>query len=188
MKYRIKNTDTTIKVIGIYQIVGGIFGVGLIGWLMLRTEVINGPLLFILTLALFLFGYSIQSGNLLLQKSKLKKGLIFSSILQGLQIISIGLGKYSYEFYSGAKGTIGFEFGGGFKFNFGAALSSFNFTINSGEPEYFLMINILAIIILSILIDIYKERCKINQKSTISNNIDSDMIDTQEQIDKEKSE
>ena len=143
MKYRIKNTKTTIKVIGIYQIIGGFIGIGMMGLLMLRTNTINGPLLFIILLALFLFGFSIQSGNLLLQESKLKKGLIFSSILQGLQILSVGMGKYSFEFYSGAKGTIGFDFSEELKFVFGAALSSFKFTIKSGGSDYFIKINIL---------------------------------------------
>ena len=153
MKYLINNTMKTIKFIGVYQIFGGILGIGLTGWLMFNTEVLNGPMLFIFTLALFLYGFSIQSGSLLLQKSKQKKGLIFSSILQGVQIIAIGIGKYSYDFSSGAKGAIGFNFGNGFDFNFGV-LSSFHFKINSGVPEYFIKFNILAMVIFSILIEI----------------------------------
>lgn len=177
MKYRIKNTKTTVRVIGIYQIVGGIIGIGIIALLMLKTPEINGPFLFYITLALFLFAFSIQSGNLLLQESKLNKGLIFSLILQGLQIVSIGLGSYSYGFYSGANVTFGFESGGDFKFGFGVVSSGFNIKINSGESEYFFKLNFLAIFILYILIDIYKERKKINLEPTSSNYDDPGLLD-----------
>lgn len=160
MKFRIKDTKTTIRIIAIYQIIGGTLGLGLIGWLLLRTGQINGPLLFIFCLAFFLFGLSIHSGNLLLKEGSLKTGLIFSSILQGLQIISIGISRYTYEFFSGVKTTIGVDFTNGFEFNASAAFSTFTFNLNSSDINYFIKINILAIIVLSILIDIYEELYK----------------------------
>ena len=179
MKFRIKNSDITLKIIGYYEIIGGILGIGLSCWLLLRTEKINGPVLFIFLLAFFLYSFSIQSGNLLLQKSKIQKGIIFSSILQILQLFAIGLGNYSYEFYSGAKGTIGFIFGQGFKFDLNAAISSFNITINSGDNDYFFKINIVVNIILSILIDIFQEKNRKQQESSISENTDNRIIESE---------
>ena len=179
MKFRIKNTEITLKIIGFYELIGGILGIGLSCWLMLKTGTINGPFLFIFLLAFFLFSFSIQSGNLLLQKSKIQKGIIYSSILQILQLFAIGLGNYSYEFYSGAKGTIGFIFGEGFKFDLNVALSSFNFTINSGNNNYFFKINIVAIIILSILIDIFQEKKRKQIESYISENADNRIIENE---------
>ncbi|WP_430815337.1 hypothetical protein [Carboxylicivirga sp. RSCT41] len=172
MKYRIKNTKTTIRIIAIYQIIGGIHGIGLICWLLLRTGQINGPLFFIFSLAFFLFGLSIRSGNLLLKKDSLKSGLIFSSILQGLQIIAIGIGGYTYEFFSGAKATIGIEFTNGIGFDLNGALSTFNFHIQASDPDYFIKVNVLAIIILSILIDIYEKQY--NRKEPVKEKVLSD--------------
>jgi hypothetical protein len=157
MKFRIKNTKTTLRIIAIYQILGGIFGIGLVGWLLRSTGQINGPLLLIFCLAFFLFGLSIHSGNLLLKEGSLKTGLIFSTILQALQIIALGIGGYTYEFFSGAKATIGIDFTNGFEFGLNASLSTFTFNINASDPVFFIKINVLAIIVLSILIDIYEE-------------------------------
>nr|WP_321409943.1 hypothetical protein [uncultured Carboxylicivirga sp.] len=159
MKKRIKDTNTTLSTIAIYQIIGGVFGIGLVGWLMLRTGQINGPILFILLFATFLFGLSIYSGNLLFRTNRQKEGLIYSSFLQGLQIISFGMGGYAYEFFSGANATVGINLTNGFEFKISAALSTFTFNLNSGV-NYFIKINILAIIILVVLIDIYEELYK----------------------------
>ncbi len=159
MKKRIKDTTTTLSTIAIYQMIGGILGIGLVGWLMLRTGQITGPILFILIFATFLFGLSIYSGNLLLRTNRHKEGLIYSSILQGLQIISFGIGGYAYEFFSGVNATVGINLTNGFEFIFSAALSTFTFNINS-DVNYFIKINILAIIILAVLIDIYEELYK----------------------------
>ena len=159
MKKRIKDSKTTLRAIAFYQIIGGIIGIGLVGWLMLRTGQINGPILFILLLAIFLFGLSIYSGKLLFRNNKQKEGIIYSTIIQGLQIFSFGVGGYVYEFFSGANATIGFNLTNGFEFKFGAALSTFTFNINS-DTNYFIKINILAIIIMVVLLDIYEEQYK----------------------------
>jgi len=132
MKFRIKNTKTTINIIGYYQIVGGIVGIisavmALFRW----TNAINGPLLLIYLFAFFLFAFSIQSGNLILQKNRQKKGIIYSMILQGLQIVLIAVGGNKYEFYSGIQTAFGFNFTNEFELQGNAAISGFNFSINS---------------------------------------------------------
>ena len=156
MKYSIKDVNSNIKIIGLYQIIGGILGVGLTARIMLHTSDIGGALMMIFLAALFLFYHTIKAGIVILQKSRRKEGVLYSMIMQGFQIIGIGIGKYSYEFFSGAKLTIGFSSGEGSLIEFGAALSGFNFSINSGEPEYFLYFNILAIVILYVLTRIYR--------------------------------
>lgn len=177
MNFRIKNTKRTTKIIALYQIIGGVMGIFLISYLLLRTEMINGPVLFIFLFAMFLYGFSIHSGNLLLQSTNRKKGLIYSAILQGLQIFSFAIGNYSYEFYSGLKATIGFGFGDVFGFDFGLAISSFNIVINSGVDNYFLGINFIAIIILLILLDIYNEPKQVHAESTTSDILDAQLVE-----------
>ena len=170
MKLRIKNTKTTLRVIAIYQIIGGILGFGMMAWLLLHTNEITGPVLFIFCLAFVLFGFSIQAGNLLLQGSKLKIGLIFSILLQFLQVIAMDLGDYAYEFTSGARAVIGLDFGGEFQFDLGAALSTFSLSINASETEFFIKINIIAFFILAILFDIYEEKFKKPEKVDLFDN------------------
>jgi hypothetical protein len=171
MKYRIKNTKTTLLIISIYQIIGGLFGLGAIAWILLRTSTINGVLLLIFFIAVGLYSFSIKSGCVLLRKDY-KRGLIFSIINQFIQIISIAIGGFKYSYYSGGMIDIGFNFTDGFKFNFDFGLiSKFNFAINVDEKDYFLYVNILAIFLLKVLFDLYRE-LKVNDWQVI----DSDLV------------
>jgi len=157
MKYRLKNTKITVLVIAIYQIIGGVAGIGLIAWLLLKTQTINGALLLIFLTAVGLYLLSIKAGMYLLEKNY-KKGLIYSIIIQAFQVVAIGLGSHKYDFYSGSKANIGVNFTDGFnlKFDFGLT-SQFNFAINSSDKEYFLYINIVAIFLIYVLSDLYNE-------------------------------
>jgi hypothetical protein len=157
MKYRIKNTWTTVLVIAFYQILGGVTGLGLTVWLLLKTQTINGAMLLIFLTAIGLYSFSINSGITLIQKDY-RKGLIFSIVNQIIQVVAIGSGNYSFQYFSGSKAAFGFDFTNGFttKFQFGL-LSEFNFGINQSDKEYFLYINIMAIVLLYILFDLYKE-------------------------------
>lgn len=158
MKYRIKNTKTTILILGIYQIFGGLIGLGVTAYLALGTGTINGAMLLIFTIATGLYLFSIKSGTVLIRKDY-KRGLIYSMVNQIIQILSIGVGGYKFDYSSGAKGKIGINFTNGFNFNFDIGITSeFNMSINVDNTEYFLYINILAIFILKVLNDIYKEK------------------------------
>lgn len=157
MKYRLKNTKITVLAIAIYQIIGGLTGIGLIAWLLLRTQAINGALLLIFLTAVGLYLLSIKAGMYLLEKDY-KKGLIYSIIIQTFQVVAIGLGSHKFDFYSGSKANIGFNFTDGFnlKLDFGLT-SQINFAINSSDKEYFLYINIIAIFLIYVLSDLYNE-------------------------------
>lgn len=157
MEYRIKNTSLTLLILSIYQITGGIIGFGTIAWLLLRTSTINGALLLIFLFTVGLYFFSIKAGCVLLRKDY-KRGLLFSIANQILQIVSIGLGGNKFEYFSGGMLNVGFNFTEGFKFNLNFGLiSKFNFAINVDEKEYFLYINILAIFLLIVFLDLYKE-------------------------------
>ncbi|MBN2616477.1 MAG: hypothetical protein JXR71_12360 [Bacteroidales bacterium] len=168
MKLRIKDTETTLKVIGVYQIVGGIIGYWMIARLLMGIENINGPLLVLILIPLFLFGFSIQSGNLLLQKEKRKKGLIFSSILQAMQMFAFGVGKYAFLFFSGIKLIVGFNITDSFNIKFSAWLSDYSAKYNSDNEVYYFYLNLVAVFLLYVLIDIYEEFTKENKRNRIS--------------------
>jgi hypothetical protein len=126
MGFRLKDTKTTIKILGIYQLVGGFVGLGIVGWLLLRTNEINGPVFLIFGIAIGLYVFSIKAGSLLLQKGNVKLGIIYSMIHQAVQVISISTGDYGYKYFSGANFSLGFEFTNGIAFKFGFGLSEFN--------------------------------------------------------------
>ncbi len=157
MKFRIKNTSTTIKFLGIYQIICGLIGLGVSVWILLQTEVISGAILFIFLLALGLYYFSIKSGGLLLQKTQINKGLIYSLASNFLQTIAISIGGYKYEIYTGVKMIIGLNFTHGFNFKIAIGFPEFNFAYNSSRLDIFFYINIFAIIAIILLYDIYKE-------------------------------
>lgn len=157
MKLRIKNTDLTIRILGIYQLLGGIVGLGVTGWLLLKTGTINGPVLFILLTAIGFYSLSIKAGSLLLKK-RMKEGLIYSMVNQILQFVAFSVGGNMYKFISGGKTLIGFDFTNGFHFKIDFGLTSeFNFSILVDEQHYFVYVNILAILVLYVLSDIYEE-------------------------------
>jgi hypothetical protein len=173
MKYRIKNTDTTIKIIAIYQILGGVVGLIYIIWLLLGPNPNDGLNLLIYGLVAFvMFSIPILSGILLLQGSNLKKGLVFSSIAQALQVIAI-IGKgYIYEFYSGGMLMVGIEVFDGFEYHVRGGISSgLSFGTFSEEYSRFIKLNVLALIILLVLINIYKEKY-VRGNDSISDEID----------------
>jgi hypothetical protein len=157
MKFRIKNTSTTIKILAIYQIICGLIGLGIWSRLLLQTETINGVLLLIFTLAFGLYYFSIKSGGLLLQKNQINKGLIYSLISNLLQSVAISACGYKYEIYSGIKGIVGINFTHGFDFKMAIGFPEFNFAYNSSKLDVFLYINVFAIIVIILLYDIHKE-------------------------------
>ena len=159
MKLRIKTTKTTLLIFGIYQILGALAGFGIVAWLLQQTGTINGIALLIFLIAIGLYALSMKAGSVLLRKDY-KRGIILSMINQLFQIVAIAVGGYKFDFSSGARLNTGFNFTDGFlaKFDFGLS-SAFNISWNSGQ-EFFIYINILAIFLLYVLVDIYEELFK----------------------------
>ncbi|MDQ2178986.1 hypothetical protein [Marinifilum sp. D714] len=168
MKLRIKNTRLTILILAYYQIIGGIIGLYLITKILFKTQSLNGALLFIFLSAIGLYFLSIKSGSLLIRKEN-KRGLIYSMIHQLIQIIGIGFGGNTFVYYSGAKFTVGPNFTDGihFKFDLGL-LSQFDMSFNLNEKSYFLYVNILALFILYVFWDLYKELILVKNNPDIS--------------------
>jgi len=167
MKLRIKNTKTTLLILSLYQILGGIIGLIVIAWTLLKITSISGALLVIFLVAIGLYFFSIKSGRLLLEK-KIKLGLVYSMINQIFQVVGIGVGSFAYKFSSGGQLFLGVDFTNGvnYKADFGLT-SEFIFSIYLADKEYFLFINVLAIFLLYIFLDIYREVNNDNNKSEL---------------------
>ena len=180
MKLRIKDTRTTLLIIGIYETTGGLIGMGLIASLLMKTGNINGPVLLIFLLALALYYLSVKAGILLMQIPSQKKGIILSLANQIVQFVSFAIGGNKYDYVSGIKGRIGTDFTTGFFFKFDFGLNStFNFSINTDDVEYFIYVNVFAILMFFILIDILKEKKSeknINQIMTENKTLETEKI------------
>jgi hypothetical protein len=155
MKLRIKNTDLTIKIISWLQIVGGITGIGLMVYLMVQTGAINGAMMFIFLFGLALFCYSIYAGKTLLTETNKLKGIILAIINQCLQVVHFSLFGYGLSYSSGAEVALGFQ-DGTFKVSASAITSSFKMALHTDDPS-FVKINVFAILIIIVLLDIEKE-------------------------------
>jgi hypothetical protein len=164
MKLIFKNLNLLLKIISWIQIIGGIAGLALMAYLMLRTDTINGPVLFIFLIGIGLFIFSIYCGKTLLSKNELQKGIILSLINQGLQFIQwciLGYGiSYSspWQFLIGLKGPLSFDL------NL-SIISTFYMSYNTSDG-FFLKINLIAIFTFVVLINIYK-KLKTEQKELI---------------------
>jgi hypothetical protein len=155
MKPRIKNTQLTLKLISWLQIVGGIAGLGLMAYLMLRTGAINGTLLLILLLGVGIYSFSIYSGKRLLTDVDKKTGIVLSIINQVPQIIQWSLLGYAFTYASGFQLAIGIA-NTGLSFGFSIITSSFQMAINS-DNEFLFRVNFAAIILIGVLGDILAE-------------------------------
>ena len=144
-----------MKIISWLQIIGGVTGIWLVAYLMLRTETINGPILLILLTGLGLFTYSIYSGKRLLTDEGKTAGIILSIINQAIQLLKWSMFGYGLSYSSGAEIVLGIQ-GLIFKFNLAVIASNFKMAINS-ESEFFIKINVIAVFVLIVLIDIFKE-------------------------------
>lgn len=176
MKLRIISTKTTILILGIYQIIGALLGFYIIAQFLLRTQEVSGTTLLILFITIGLYSLSMKAGTVLIRK-KYKRGLILSLINQIFQVVAIALGGYKYDFSSGAKIAAGFNFTDGFLMKLNLQFTSeFSLAWKSGE-EYFLSINLLAIFLLYLIVDIYEEIFN-NKKNKIptETNDDSEII------------
>jgi len=156
MKLRIKNTALTVKIISWLQIVGGILGLYSMTKIMLQTDAVNGPLLFILLFGLSLFIFSIYTGNTTLRSQDKKRGIILMLINQILQLFQWCMFGYSLSYSSGMNLLIGIKGALSFVFDWEIG-STFSMSINSSDEQFYLKINLIAILLIIVLISIYTE-------------------------------
>lgn len=156
MRFRIRNTNVTLKLISWLQIIGGVTGLGLIGKLLLQTGTVNGPLLLIFIVGLSLFIFSLYSGKRLLLDIDKVDSIKLSLLNQLLQLFHWSLLGYGFSYSSGASLLLGFR-GLSIDFNFSLIVSSFYMFINS-DNEYFVKVNIVALFAIVALYDILKEK------------------------------
>ena len=156
-----KKTITKLKVLAIYQVIGGILGLGLTGWIMGKEQMMSVFLFFIFLIPTALYSYSIYCGRLLLKKKDI--GIRHSLINQFLQLISFAISGYAFQYVSGIYLSIGFSYTEIFnlKFDFGLA-SVWQISIGTDTPTFLINLNLVA---LFLIVFINKVKKKIKEES-----------------------
>lgn len=157
MELRIKNTKITTKIIGWIQIIGGITGLGIMAFLMLKTGAINGALLLVFLIGISLFSLSIYSGRQLLNKENQKLGLWLSAVNFLLQLFSFSIKGYGLSYCSGLAINIGIE-DSILKLSANFIKSNFSMSINDQSVTFMITINLIALLALWVIADIYDEK------------------------------
>ncbi len=153
-----------ITYLGYYQIIGGAVGLVLILWLMFNILSIGLGSLFlpIYLLLLLPFLLSIYAGYQCIRlKNNALKWSLFNQILQLLQL---GFGTLTFEYYAGVYLGIGFDFTNDLLLRYSFGLSAVNFSINPGSPQDYMMVNLVA---LFLIIFITKLEIKVAENESV---------------------
>ncbi len=139
-----KNIPSSHFILGIYQIAGGIAGIGVILWLMkINTTSFSGMQSVLLWLVTALYIYSIFCGVLLIKGNR--NGLNQSQINQCLQLVSIFIFGSSYQYYSGVYLSVGFDMTHAFHFLWKAGLSTFQMNFLNRNESIIVSLNLVAL-------------------------------------------
>ena len=134
-----------LKVLGWYQIIGGIAGVLVTIWIASQLGQVNGWLILVVLFALCLFVFSIYAGRLLLNDNY-RRGLKLSIINQAMQILQFAVAGCVFWYASGLMLTVGIKTSEGFTFTFNfGVISSWQISIATSSREFSLAINLVAI-------------------------------------------
>ena len=126
-----------IKILGYYQIFGGVFGIGLIA-----TQLFGIGSIILIKILLAPFLFSIYAGS---QCLKGRRNLLsISKLNQVLQVISFSLGGIGYTYHSGIFFSFGIENTEEITFNWSLGLSSISFELNSSGETSHTLFNIVA--------------------------------------------
>jgi hypothetical protein len=166
-----------VKALAIYQVIGGVLGLGLTFYFFNPGVSVSLLWLLILPFVLGLYGYSIYCGIILFKD--IEKGLKRSKVNQLLQVISFMAAGYGYQYASGFYFSIGIDLTNSFTFNFNFGISSWQLNINTDNPNLILSINIVAIFLV-VFIDKAQQKLKsLNSEEQFSFEKDQSSIELQ---------
>jgi hypothetical protein len=140
-----KSSSVRLRVLGWYQIIGGIAGVLVTIWIVSQLGQVNSWLILVVLFALCLYVFSIYTGRLLLSDNY-HRGLKLSIINQALQTLQFAVVGYAFWYASGLMLTVGIKTSEGFTFTFNfGVISSWQISIATSSKEFSLAINLVAI-------------------------------------------
>ncbi|SRR5260221_608688 len=161
-----KRIQSQFNILGIYQIGGGIIGLGLVVWLSSGLRAITLLLVIILLVAIALYSYSIYCGILLLRKNIF--GVRLSLVNQFLQLFSLSIFGFTFQYTSGAFFSVGFDLTNSFLFTFNLGISQWQLTINDNKELLIVNFNIVALFLILFIERLRKEIQKEQVKRRIA--------------------
>lgn len=153
--YLPKHIKTKVQILGIYQILGGLYGIYLTLNLMFSLSSLTNLILLIIFIAICLYSYSLLCGILILLKKD--NDLKYSLINQYLQLINFTIVGYAFQYVSGVYLFVGINFTDVITFKFTMGISTWYLSFNTVSDEMEVNLN-LAALFLIILIDKIKNQ------------------------------
>ncbi|MDB5221533.1 MAG: hypothetical protein JWN83_200 [Chitinophagaceae bacterium] len=135
-----------LRILGIYEIIGGIIGLYLTFTFLISLVDIPELIILFFSIAIALYSFSILCGILIL--SRKDKQLKYSSINHYLQLINFAFLGYSFKYASGIYLFIGIDFTHLIKFNLNLGLSTWRIMFNNGGNLMEVNINLVSLFIL----------------------------------------
>jgi hypothetical protein len=163
-----QKTESRIKIIGIYQIIGGLIGLIATILLLAKFGFINGSSFKMFLLFILLYSFSVFCGYLLIKK-QFEKGLNYSIINQLIQVLSFSILGFSFKFYSGLFLSLGINLTTDTILTYNFGLTTWNFKLNSESGIIEISINLVALILINIIFKL-KEKLKLQKTQSINNN------------------
>ena len=165
-----KNILIQLKGLGIYEIVGGVIGIGLTIYLIATQLSVPGLLFLIFLFSLLLYCYSIYCGIVLLKNKS--NALNYSLVNQYLQLINFSILGYAFQYISGIYLSVGIDLTSSeyLKINFG--VSAWQININRDKDIILVNLNFVALFLI-IFIDNLKKKINISADVVSSTPIQS---------------
>ena len=155
-----------LEIIGLYEIIGGAVGIGLILWGMISISNFSIMAILLYLIVIFLYSFSIYAGVKLFKYKENK--IIYSEIIQYLQIPKIGLLGFIFTFTAGISFFLGIDYTNDFLFRFDFNLSPSNTSLyfKTDKSLIFFYINFVPILIIYL---IGKSTTKIEKEKELIN-------------------
>lgn len=157
-----------LKGIGLFQIIGGAVGLLLffvpgIGFTLPVLNIFYLP-------GILLFGLSIYAGQLAF---RLKDNCLKWTIInQSLQLFSVFVGHYGYQYISGVCLNVTVDFSVGFQMGVDFKLSTFSLAFGSSQEKYLMSINLITVYIIYKIENIKTEiKTKLEMQESLKKNI-----------------
>ncbi|MBW3545671.1 MAG: hypothetical protein KY428_08765 [Bacteroidetes bacterium] len=144
-----KHLNNIIKGLAVYQIFGGILGIGLAIRFISQFKELNSLSFILIFLTALFYVFSMVAGAVLIQKQQL--GLKLSLINQALQVISLAMGSFAYNYVAGFKLGLGLDFVPAWQFKLNLSFSSFQLIMNEETGRVFIGINLLALVMVYLI-------------------------------------
>lgn len=149
-----------LKDLAFIKIAGGITGIGLTIWLILKQAMIPGIFLLLFLIALGLYSYSLYCGTLLLRNKA--SGLNHSSINQYLQLINFSISGYGFQYISGVYLSAGIDLTTSIDLKMNLGVSAWQINIDSDDGVILVNLNFVALFFI-IFIDKLKNKISIEK-------------------------